>query len=143
MIILSFAASNSHQNIQRAKTKHMTSGKVREYFGSEQMTILFMVWQRHFPTLRQAAGCSEKPSHKERQLSAKKKCLLSKSQPLHERDTNKINPKCSTISSIKFSYSFQTIFPYPHMVSHLSLIQNTPRASSHTLIPIIGMLSGS
>lgn len=59
LTILSFAASNSYQNTQRAKTKQMTSKKVREYIGSEQMTTVFTVWQRHFPTLRQAAGCSE------------------------------------------------------------------------------------
>jgi len=79
LIILSFSASNAYQNTKIAKDKQMTSGKVREYSGSEQTTITFMVWQRHFPTLGQAAGCSEKLSHKERQIIAKKKCLLSTS----------------------------------------------------------------
>lgn len=74
-IILSFVASSSYQNTQIVKAKQRTSGKVRETVASEQMTILFMVWQRHFPTLRQAAGCSEKPSHKEGPTIAKKKCL--------------------------------------------------------------------
>lgn len=67
---LSFAAYNSYQNTQRAEPKQMASRKVLEYIVSEQMTTIFMVWQRQFHTLRQTAGYSEKARHKERQIIA-------------------------------------------------------------------------